>query len=313
MESGLALDMLRTMLRIRQFEECVAGLVLDKAVQTPCHLYSGQEAVATGICHALTNEDYVFGTHRSHGLYLAKGGNMNAAMAELFTRETGCSRGRGGSMHLCAPEVGLLGTSSIVAGSIGLGLGTALAAAIREDKRVTVCFFGDGATGEGVLYESLNLAALRRLPIIFVCENNFYATHMPICECRPGEDIVKMAEAFGITSFRIDGNDLMAVYGSACESVSQCRQGGGPFFLECLTYRFRGHVGPDDNIQGKHTDIRPPEELEAWRRQDPIQRYSLKLIEAGLFDESGYENLLADVDEEVSASLQFAQDSPRPQ
>jgi TPP-dependent pyruvate/acetoin dehydrogenase alpha subunit len=307
------LDMLRTMLCIRQFEECVAGLVMDKAVQTPCHLYSGQEAIAAGVCHALTTKDYVFGTHRSHGLYLAKGGDMNAAMAELFTRETGCSRGRGGSMHLCAPEVGVLGTSSIVAGSIGLGLGTALAADIQGNGRVTVCFFGDGATGEGVLYESMNLAALRKLPIIFVCENNFYATHMPIRECRPGEEVVKIAEAFGISSLRVDGNDLMTVHASACESVSRCRQGRGPFFLECLTYRLRGHVGPDDNIQGEHTDIRPPEELEAWRRQDPIPRYTRTLIEAGLCDEIRYETLVADVDREVSAALRFAQDSPRPQ
>ena len=167
----------RIMVRIRFCEESFVQPILAREVLCPCHLYSGEEAIAVGICASLNDEDYVFGNHRSHGHYLAKGGGMNQLVAEIYTRETGCSGGRGGSMHLIDVEKGMLGSAPIVAGTISLAMGAALASSIRKDNRVTVSFFGDGATGEGVLYESLNFAALKKLPIIFACENNFYATH----------------------------------------------------------------------------------------------------------------------------------------
>jgi len=263
-------NLYRTMVRIRFCEESLVEPIIQGEVRCPCHLYSGQEAVAAGICTSLNEDDYVFGTHRSHGHFLAKGGSMAEMIAEIYGRETGCSRGRGGSMHLIAPEQGILGAAPIVAGTISLAMGAALASSIRRDNRVAVSFFGDGATGEGVLYECLNFAALKKLPLIFVCENNFYATHMPIRECRVENSIYKIAEPFCITSHELDGNDVLQVFEAGRTAVDQCRKGMGPTFIECLTYRFRGHVGPDDNIQGDHTDIRPRSEVESWLQKDPI-------------------------------------------
>jgi TPP-dependent pyruvate/acetoin dehydrogenase alpha subunit len=222
----------RMMVRIRLCEEALVEPILRKEVRCPCHLYSGQEAVAAGICAALEGRDFIFGTHRSHGHFLAKGGSMNALIAEIYGRETGCSRGRGGSMHLVAPEIGMLGSAPIVAGTIPLALGAALASAIRGDGRVTVSFFGDGAAGEGVLYESLNFAALRKLPILFVCENNGYSTHLPIGKCRVENPIYRIAEPFLISARQVDGMDVLEVYEAGRDAVESCRGGGGPVFLE---------------------------------------------------------------------------------
>jgi pyruvate dehydrogenase E1 component alpha subunit len=230
------------------------------------------------MCAALTGDDYIFGTHRSHGHFLAKGGTISELVAEVYGREAGCARGRGGSMHLIDPEHGMMGSVPIVAGTISLAVGAALAAQIREDHRVVVSFFGDGATGEGALYEALNFAALRRLPIIFACENNLYSTHMPIREIRIDRPIVAVAEPFGIKGYQVDGNDVIGVRDEAERAVAACRSGEGPVFIEFLTYRTRGHVGPNDNIQGRQTDIRPESELDEWRARDPISRLARDLI-----------------------------------
>jgi len=266
------------MVEIRICEESFVDPILNGAVRCPVHLYSGEEAVAVGVCAALKKTDYVFGTHRSHGHFLAKGGIVDELVAEVYGKEGGCSGGRGGSMHLIDHEVGMMGAVPIVAGTISLALGAALASHIRYDKRVTVSFFGDGATGEGVLFESMNFAALKKLPLIFVCENNLYSTHMPIDAIRPNRDIFKIGQPFGIKSFRSDGNDVLAVYETAKKAVNYCRAGKGPVFIELLTYRFRGHVGPDDNIQGAHTDIRPAREVERWRMKDPIVLFERFLL-----------------------------------
>jgi len=300
------------MLRIRLCEESFVEPILAGEIRTPCHLYSGEEAVAVGICAALTDRDYVFGSHRSHGHFLAKGGSMREMAAEIFCRETGCCRGRGGSMHLIAPEVGMLGAAPIVAGTISLAMGAALATAIRKDGRVSVSFFGDGATGEGVLYECLNFAALKKLPMIFVCENNLYATHMPIQECRVERDICEIARPFGIESRRIDGNDVLAVYEAGRDAVEACRKGEGPVFLECLTYRFRGHVGPDDNIQGTHTDIRPQEEIDLWLKEDPIKRFEQYLLSNGHITEEGLDKIRNEIQREVAEAHAFARQSAPP-
>ena len=272
------MNLYRTMLRIRLCEESFVDPILSKEIRCPVHLCTGQEAVAAGICTALEKEDYIFGNHRSHGHFLAKGGKMRDLVAEVYCRETGCSRGRGGSMHLIDPSVGMMGSAPIVAGTIPLALGAALAANIRKDGRVAVSFFGDGATGEGVLCESLNFAALKKLPILFVCENNFYSTHLPISEIRVSQKIYELGIPFGELSHRIDGNDVLEVHDAARKAVDLCRRGKGPVFLECLTYRMHGHVGPNDNIQGVQTDIRPPEEIEKWRRKDPIKRLERYLL-----------------------------------
>jgi len=305
-------DLYKTMFRIRSFEESLVEPILNSEIRTPCHLYSGQEAVAVGLCTALSKDDYIFGNHRSHGHFLAKGGSLKAMAAEIYCREAGCSRGRGGSMHLIDPDVGLLGSAPIVAGTISLALGAALASSIRKDGRVTVCFFGDGATGEGVLYESLNFAALKKLPLIFACENNLYATHMPIRECRVNLPISRIAEPFGIEIHTVDGNDVLQVRDEGQHAVETCRIGNGPVFMEFMTYRYRGHVGPDDNIQGNHTDIRPREEVAIWMEKDPIKKFERYLTDQGMMDENELQDIRNEVADEIRDAKDFAINSPRP-
>jgi len=310
--SDFLLQLYKTMLRIRLAEEKLVEPILDGTVRCPVHLYSGEEAVASGICANLKTEDYIFGNHRSHGHYLAKGGDLNKMIAEIYCKETGCSGGRGGSMHLISPDDGVLGIAPIVAGTISLALGAALAASIRNDGRVAVTFFGDGATGEGVLYEAMNFASIKKLPIIFACENNLYSTHLPIHEIRVKGQIVDIAKPFDISSYQVDGNDVLAVYEASREAIDKCRNGNGPVFMEFLTYRFRGHVGPDDNVQGTHTDIRPKEELEKWLKNDPITRFENYLKENKFIDDLKINELRNITSCEVNDAVKYAVESERP-
>jgi len=305
-------NLYRTMIKIRLVEESFVEPIVKGEIKTPCHLYTGEEAIATGVCATLNLDDRVFGNHRSHGHYLAKGGSLKKMVAEIYSRKTGCAKGRGGSMHLCAPDVGMMGAAPIVGGTISLAVGSALASKIKKDKRVTVSFFGDGATGEGVLYESLNFASLKKLSIIFACENNLYSTHMPINECRPDSDIYKIALPFDIKSFRVDGNDVLKVYEIAKKSVEMCRSGKGPVFIEFLTYRLRGHVGPDDNIQGTHTDIRPKSEIEKWRKKDPLKKFEKYLIKNKITDDQKLKSIKKEIEKEVITAHNFAKNSPYP-
>ena len=215
-------------------------------------------------------------------------------------------------MHIIDPEKGMIGAAPIVAGTISLALGAALASRIRKEKRVSVSFFGDGAAGEGLLYESLNFAALKKLSILFVCENNFYSTHMPIRECRRGDEVCNIGKPFGILSLRVDGNDVLKVYEAAKEAVESCRKGNGPVFLECVTYRLRGHVGPDDNIQGAHTDIRSEEEVEMWRKKDPVTTFEKALLREGILRHEDTERIKREVEQEVKEAHRFAEESPHP-
>jgi pyruvate dehydrogenase E1 component alpha subunit len=301
-------DLYRTMVRIRLFEECAADQVETGEIKTPCHLYIGQEAVAAGVCAALKPEDYVWGGHRSHGHYLAKGGDMRAMMAELYGKITGCSRGRGGSMHLIAPEVGILGTVPLVAATIPLAVGAALASRLRGSGAVSVTFFGDGAVEEGHFHESVNLAALYRLPVIFVCENNFYASHMQLLERRAADSIVDFAGGHGVPGVRLDGNDVGAVYAAAVEAVLRGRRGQGPTLLECRTYRWRGHVGPswDTDVGVKRRD-----ELKDWLPKDPIARARERLQTAGVAAEL-LDRIDAEARREVEEALTYARESPYP-
>lgn len=300
------------MLEIRLFEESLVEPILKGEIKTPCHLYTGQEAVAVGVCASLKRTDYVFGNHRSHGHYLAKGGNLNALMAEIFGKETGCSRGRGGSMHIIDTSAGFLGSAPIVAGTISLAAGQALASKIKKEKRVTVSFFGDGATNEGVFYESLNLASLYKLPIIFICENNLYSTHMPIRECSANTKIYQIAKAFKMPSFKIDGNNVLEVFETVKKVVDRARQNKGPAFIECLTYRLRGHVGPDDNVQGLHTDIRSKKEVETWRKKDPIKKFEELFIENGVINKKNLEEIYQKTNQKIKEAHKFAQKSAFP-
>ncbi|MDL1957543.1 MAG: thiamine pyrophosphate-dependent dehydrogenase E1 component subunit alpha [Candidatus Desulfofervidus auxilii] len=306
------ISLYKTMLKIRLCEESLVEPILKGKIKTPCHLYTGEEAIATGVCAALDKNDYIFGNHRSHGHYIAKGGNLKQLIAEIYCKETGCSRGRGGSMHVVAPEVGFLGAAPIVAGTISLAVGAALASKIRGDKRVSVSFFGDGATGEGVFYESLNFAALKKLPIIFACENNFYSTHMPLRECRFKDNIYESGIPFGVPSYKIDGNNVLEVYEATKKAVEMCRIGEGPVLLEFVTYRLRGHVGPDDNIQGLHTDIRPKEEVEEWKKKDPLEIFKTFLLKKQVLTKDEIDKMKFEIESEVKEAHLFAQKSPYP-
>jgi len=306
------IKLFKTMLRIRFSEESLVNPIIRGEIKTPVHLYSGEEAIASGLCSVLTKEDYIFGNHRSHGHYLAKGGDLGKMIAEIYGKEAGCSRGRGGSMHLIDPENGVLGIVPIVAGTISLALGAALASKIRKDSRVTVSFFGDGATGEGVLYESLNFAALKKLPIIFACENNLYSTHLPISEIRVNENISETAIPFGIKSLRVDGNNVLDVFEAGKNAVEQCRNGNGPVFIEFLTYRMRGHVGPDDNIQGSHTDIRSKDEIESWKEKDPIKMLEKVIYDRKLCDKNEISLISEEIKNEVEDAMAFALKSKYP-
>lgn len=302
------ISMYRSMVRIRRCEERLADMVEAKEIGTPCHLYIGQEAIAAGVCAALQVKDYVWGGHRSHGHYLAKGGELRSMIAEIFGKETGCSKGRGGSMHLIAKEVGILGTVPLVAATIPLAVGTALASKLQKDGLVSVAFFGDGATEEGHFHESVNLAAVHKLPVIFVCENNFYASHMALLERRAADNIALSAQAHGVAGVAVDGNDIEAVFRAALEAAERARSGAGPTILECRTYRWRGHVGADWNYD---VGVRRKDELKEWLPRDPVARARKRLIENGVAEAQLLE-LEAAVELELNAAISFAREAPFP-
>ena len=306
--SHILKSMYKTMLRIRIFEEGIIPL-LNSEIKCPVHLYIGQEAVAAGVCANLQKSDYVFSTHRSHGHYIAKGGDINALMAELYGKASGCSRGRGGSMHIASPKIGLPGSSAIVAGSIPLACGAALSSKLRESNSVAVSFFGDGATNEGIFYESLNFAALKKLPVIFVCENNLYATHMPISACLSDTNIHKKACVFGMPGRRVDGNDVVEVYLAVEEAVANSRSGGGPSLLECMTYRWHGHVGPSYDIDKK---LRSQEELDFWMSRCPIKSLENILSENGFLSHSDISQIKVDIEREVQDAITSARKADYP-
>lgn len=303
------LRMYETMVTIRTVEDTLADDIVKGQIGCPVHLYSGEEAIATGVCANLDSSDWAYSSHRSHGHFLAKGGDVYRLMAEVYCREDGCSKGRGGSMHLSSPEIGFPGSSAIVSGSIALAVGSALAFSMDRGRRVAVTFFGDGALGEGVLYESLNFAALFRLPVLFVCENNLYSTHMPIAKCSADVDLSKKARAMGVPARRIDGNDVELVYRTAKAMVERARDGRGPSFLECLTYRHRGHVGPSYDID---KGLRCQEELDCWLRKDPIETLESRMLEEEIASREHLEEIRARVRSEVLAAQARGRDCEWP-
>lgn len=303
-------SMFITMLRIRKFEERVAELLLQGDIKCPTHLYIGQEAVATGVCANLRRGDFVFSTHRSHGHYIAKSGDVRALMAELYGRATGCSGGRGGSMHLASPDAGLPGSSAIVAGTVPLAVGAALAFSMQKKEAVSVCFFGDGATNEGVFYESLNFAALKKLPVIFVCENNLYSTHMPTVACLASTEVYKKAEIFCLPGVRVDGNNIIEVFKAAKKAVAIARLAGGPTLIECMTYRWRGHVGPNYDLD---KGLRNREELDYWINRCPVRMLEGILVNNGILPASEITRLHKNINSEIEEAIIFAKQSPYPE
>ena len=275
-----ALDMLESMALIRYSEELIADMVVAGDVKCPCHFAIGQEATAVGVAAHLRPTDRGFGGHRSHSHFLACGGSVDKLMAEVLGRSTGASRGMGGSMHLYGADTGFAGSVPIVAGTVPLAVGAALAAKLDKSGDVGIAYFGDGACEEGIVHESMNLASIMQLPVIFVVENNLYSSHLDINLRQPSDRVARFAEAHGIPSHVIDGNDVVAVAKSAGELIARARAGEGPGFIEAVTYRWRGHVGPDENI-----DVglrRSAEEVNAWKELDPIDRLEAALLSRGI-------------------------------
>jgi pyruvate dehydrogenase E1 component alpha subunit len=297
----------RQMVKIRFFEERVNELYRSAKMPGLAHLYIGEEAVAVGICEALRKDDYITSTHRGHGHCLAKGAAVDRMFAELLGKEHGYCRGKGGSMHIADHENGNLGANAIVGGSTGIATGAAMSAKKRGTDQVAVCFFGDGALGQGVLYEVMNMAALWKLPVIYACENNLYGEYTHISETTAGEMIAR-AQAFGIPAEQVDGQDVRAVYQAAERAVERARAGDGPTFLVLDTYRFHGHhVGDVDRAY-----YRTKEEEQEWSStRDPIELLAVRLRKKGVTDGT-LEQIRAEAQEEVDAGVEFALSAPYP-
>ncbi|MBI5892286.1 MAG: thiamine pyrophosphate-dependent dehydrogenase E1 component subunit alpha [Deltaproteobacteria bacterium] len=305
----LLIQMYSTMLKIRMFEEKIIEVYPVQDMQCPVHLCIGEEAIAAGVCLNLKKEDYIFSTHRNHGHCVAKGSDMKLMMAEFYGKKTGYSKGKGGSMHMVDPENGILGTSAIVGGAIPLAVGTALASAMKKDGRVSAAFFGDGAAEEGTFHESLNFASLKKLPVVFVCENNFYATNSYISARQPHNDIAKKAESYLIPSVQIDGNDVVAVYEEARKAVERARAGKGPSFIECRTYRWKGHVGPDCDYE---KGCRPKEELDVWMDRCPVKTFEDFILKNKSISEKELQQLKANIAKELDNAVSYGRTSPLP-
>ena len=303
------IDIYSTMLKIRLFEERIIQLYPQQQMRTPVHLCIGQEAIAAAVCHNLVREDYLFTTHRCHGHCIAKGMSLSVLMAELYGKKTGCCRGKGGSMHLIDPDIGILATSAIVAGGIPLAVGAALSLKFRKSKNIAVTFFGDGAVDEGAFFESLNFAALKKLPVLFVCENNFYATNSPQRARQPLDNIFKKGQIFGIRGFRCDGNDAIKIWNVSRRLIEKIRRGYGPYLLECRTYRWKGHVGPDCDVE---KGCRPKYEFNSWIKKCPIKRLEGFLLKEKALTQEKIENLRRQLQEEIITAEGFAKNSPFP-
>ncbi len=310
MEGADLQGMLRKMLEIREVERAIAKLVTDGIAKTPCHLAIGQEAICVGVSESLTADDLVFGNHRSHGHYLALDGDLDALMAEVLGKENGCSGGRGGSMHLSDERVGFRGSVPIVAGTIPLAVGAGMAAKKNKRHQVAVSYFGDGAAEEGVLHESLNLARMLELPVVFVCENNLFSSHLDIFLRQPGNRVSRYAEAHDIENVSIDGNDLAEVTRHARSLIEYARTNSRPVFIEAITYRWLGHVGPaediDVGVQRRKSDI------EQWKKKDPIGRYLQVLMDKGIVSDAEWERTSAAIKNKVNQAVKKALAAPYP-
>ena len=302
------LRMYRQMVRIRTFEDNANQLYLSAKMPGLTHMYSGEEAVAVGICEALTDDDRITSTHRGHGHCVAKGADFKTMFCELLGKAEGYCRGKGGSMHIADQSHGNLGANAIVGGSMGIATGSALRAKLQGSDDVTVCFFGDGATAQGLMYEVMNMAALWKLPVIYACENNGYSEYTRTEEIAAGS-ITARAEAFGIEAFRIDGQDVLAVNELAQKLVARCRKGEGPFFVELETYRYHGHHVGDINREY----YRSKAEEKDWREnRDPIVRFRTWLVDQGVASEDEIEAINAEIEKDAADAVAYAEAASYP-
>jgi len=298
------LRLYRSMLRIRRAEEEIARIYPSDKIQSPVHLAIGQEAAPAAVCEALRSDDVVFGTYRGHATYLAKGGDLRRMLAELFGKSTGCARGKGGSMHLIDVEHGVMGTSAVVGTTIPHALGYAYALRLQSRDAIVVCFFGDGAAEEGVFSESLAFAVLKKLPVLFVCENNLYAIHSRLLDRQPPVSIADRARSFGIHAERVEDGDPLRIHSIAKAAVGALRAGeGGPRFIECLAYRWREHVGPNEDFDAGY---RSRAEAQPWFDRDPVR------LVGELIPSDERARIGAEVEAELKDAIRFAEESPFP-
>jgi len=306
-----AISLYYHMLRIRLIEENIARLYPEQQMRCPVHLCIGQEAIAVGVCANLLKKDYLLSNHRSHGHYLAKGGDLKKMLAEIYGKVTGCSGGKGGSMHLVDLKAGVLGTTPIVAGIIPVATGVAFGTQMKGKDNVTAVFFGDAATEEGVFFESLNFASLKKLPVIFVCENNFFSVYSPLAVRQPKErDNLALVKSLGIKGDRGDGNDVFKVYELAKKAIAYIREGKGPYYLEFDTYRWREHCGPNfDNELGYRTE----KEFLKWQKKCPLDLLESKLIRDNVLNTKRVNRFKQNIQKEIDSAVSFAKNSPYPE
>jgi len=297
------------MLRIRRVQERIESLYLQDEMKTPVHLYNGQEAIAVGICSVLRNDDYISSNHRSHGHYLAKGGNLKALIAELHCKKDGCSKGFGGSMHLVDTSVGHMGSSSIVGGGIPIGTGLALSIQMKGGRQVSVVFFGDGAADEGVVYESFNFAMLKKLPVIYVLENNQWSVCSHVSARQADENIFHRASQDLLFTQKIDGNNVTKVYEMGLKAVERARQGLGPSFIECKTYRVLGHAGCRMQDSKEYRDQK---EVKAWEKKCPVKHFQNLLLQENVLTAVDISDMEKQIEREIDDAFTFAKKSPLP-
>ncbi len=299
-------ELYRKMVTIRRFEERTARLYAEGEVPGFVHLYAGEEAVAVGVCAALRHEDFITSTHRGHGHLIAKGGNLDLMMAELYGKSSGYCKGKGGSMHIADLELGILGANGIVGGGLGIAVGSGYSAKLRGTAQVTVCFFGDGASNEGIFHEAMNMSSAWKLPVLFVCENNQFGVSTRLNRVVGESDLCRRAAGYGMPAAAVDGNDVLAVEQAAAEAVGRARSGGGPTFLVARTFRHRGH------FEGEVVTYWDKGELAGWKQQDPIQRLGQELKEKAGLSEEQLKGYLKEVEASIDEAVAFARRSPAP-
>jgi pyruvate dehydrogenase E1 component alpha subunit len=299
--------MYRKMLEIRLFEEKVFDLYGQNLVPGTIHLYAGEEAVAVGVCSNLNVDDYITSTHRGHGHCIAKGADLRRTMAEILGKKTGYCKGKGGSMHIADFAVGMLGATAVVGAGLPIAVGAGLSAKLRKTSQVVACFFGEGASNQGTFHESINMASVWALPVVFVCENNLYAMGTRQSRIMSIQNVADRAAAYGIPGVKVDGNDVLVVYEAARTAVERARAGKGPTLIECKTYRHKGHSRVDS------AKYRPKEEVEEWLGKDPLKRFRQAMLGNGILTQTELEHVETEVADEVADAVKFALDSPYPE
>ncbi len=311
LDNPMLMEMLRRMMRIRHFEEAVINLVERGEIVGAAHSYIGEEAVAVGACMALRDDDWITGTHRSHGHPIAKGGNVRTAMAELLGKATGICKGKGGSMHLADFSIGILGESGILGSAIPTAVGAALGSKLQGNDRVAMPFFGDGASNEGAFHEAINLAAVWNLPVVFLCENNQYAVTSSFKKMVAVENIADRAAAYAIPGVLVDGQDAIAMYEAVTEAVARARSGQGPSLVEGRTYRYYDHsLGLGRIVRDPY---RPESEVEEWKKRDPIDIHKARLLEQNIASQAEIDQLENEVKAQIEEAVTFARESPYPE